>query len=348
MTRVLITGASGNIGTAVARRLNGRTDLEIVGIVRRPPAAVAPYGGVRWHQGDLSEDAADAVLDEAMLGVDAVIHLVWAFQPTRRPHYLSRVGVGGTARVLAAADRARVAHFVHMSSVGAYAPKISDAPVHESYPHTGMPTSQYSKGKAAAERLLDSYERDHPGGMTVTRIRPGIVLQRDASAALTRYGLPAYLPTSVLKHLPLLPLDRRFAVPVVHSGDVADALVRVVDRRVGGAFNIAADQPLTRAIVADVLGAFALQMPAPVLRAAVSGSWRLRVQPLSPGWIDLAFAAPLQDCSRAREELGWRPVTTPRDALLDAVSGITGNVGTDSPALRPQSLAGRLRDVVTS
>lgn len=348
MTRLVITGASGNVGTAVLRRLAGRTDIEVVGVVRRPPPSTPPYGGVRWHRADISEDTADAVLDEAMDGVEAVIHLAWAFQPTRRPQYLRRVGVGGTERVLAAADRAGVRQFVHMSSVGAYGRKISDVPVGESYPHTGMSTSEYSVDKAAAERLLDSYENEHPDGMTVTRIRPGIVLQRDAGAALTRYGLPAYFPTQVLKHLPLLPLDRSFAVPVVHSDDVADALVRVVDRGLGGAFNLAADQPLTRSIVADVLGARALQVPAPVLRAAVSGSWRLHLQPLSPGWIDLAFAAPLQDCTRAHQELGWRPTSNPRDALIDALAGITGNIGTDSPALRSQSLANRLLDAVRS
>lgn len=345
MTRLLITGASGNVGTALLRQLAGRTDVEVSALVRRPPPSTPPYGAVQWHRADISDDAADDVLDAAMAGVDAVVHLAWAFQPTRRPNYLRRVGVDGTARVLAAATRARVSHLVHMSSVGAYAPKIDDTPVTEAYPHTGMRTSEYSVDKAAAERLLDSYEHEHPDGMTLTRIRPGIVLQRDAGAALTRYGLPAYVPTQLLKHLPLLPLDRSFAVPVVHADDVADALVRVLDREAGGAFNLSTDQPLTREIVADVLGSRVLQMPAPVLRAAVSGSWRLHLQSLSPGWIDLAFAAPLQDCRRARDELGWQPTVTTREALIDATVGITGNVGTDSPVLRPQSLGGRLGDV---
>ncbi len=346
--RLLITGASGNIGTALLRRLTGRTDVEIVAVARRAPPPEPPYAGVRWHQVDLGDDAADAVLDEAMSGVDAVVHLVWAFQPTRRPDYLRRVGVGGTARVLAAADRAGVGHLAHVSSVGAYAPKVSDEPVDEAYPHTGMPTSRYSTDKAAAESLLDRYERDHPDGMTITRIRPGIVLQRSAGAALTRYGLPAYFPARLLPYVPLLPLDRRFAVPVVHSDDVADALARVLDQRRGGAFNVAADEPLTRAVVADVLGARAVHVPAPVLRAVVAGSWRLQLQPLSPGWIDLAFAVPRQDCARARDELGWRPGTGPRDALTAAVEGMAGNVGTDSPALRPRSAADRLRALVSS
>ncbi len=342
-SKVLITGASGNIGTALLRRLADRADIDVVGVVRRPPPSEPPYDGVRWHQADLAEDSADAVLDEAMIGVDAVVHLVWAFQPTRRPDYLRRVGVAGTARVLAAASRAGVGHVVHMSSVGAYAPKTGDDPVDESYPHTGMPTSRYSTDKASAEALLDDHEREHPGAMTLTRIRPGIVMQRAAGAALSRYGLPAYFPTWLLPHLPLLPLDRTFAVPVVHSDDVADALVRVLDQRPGGAFNLAAQTPMTRDVVADVLGARAVHVPAPVLRAVVAGSWRLRLQPLSPGWIDLAFAVPMQDSTRAREELGWQPRHSPREALAEAVEGMAANAHTDSPALRPRSVVDRVR-----
>lgn len=348
MTRLLITGASGNIGTALLRRLAGREDVEIIGLARRPPPPEPPYDNVRWHRIDLSEDTSEAALDEAMTGVDAVVHLAWAFQPTRRPDYLTRVGVGGTAAVLAAADRAGVGHFVHMSSVGAYAARTSDVGVDESYPHTGMRSSQYSTDKAAAEDLLDTHARDHPGGMTITRIRPGIVMQRDAGAALDRYGLPAYFPARLLPYVPLLPLDRGFAIPVVHSDDVADALARVLDQRRGGAFNLAADEPLTREIVADVLGARAVHVPAPILRALVAGSWRLGLQPLSPGWIDLAFAVPLQDCTHAHHDLGWRPTADARRTLSDAVEGMAGNAGTSSPALRPRSVLNRLHVLVTA
>lgn len=140
--RVLVTGASGNVGTALLRRFAEQPDPpEVVGVVRRRPTTPAP-GAVAavWHSLDLADPDAAERLEPLMAGVDAVVHLAWGFQPTRDEEYLHRAGVGGTAAVLAAATAAGVDHVVHMSSVGAYSPARDRTPVTEDYPHGGMPT----------------------------------------------------------------------------------------------------------------------------------------------------------------------------------------------------------------
>lgn len=149
--RIAVTGASGNIGTAVRRRL-AADDHELIGLARRPPS---PSGGdpVRWTSVDLTQDAAVSELTEAFRGADAVVHLAWGFQPSHDLAYLESLGVGGTRRVLEAVAAAGVPHLVHVSSVGAYSPKRDDEPVDESWPTEGIPTSRYSVHKAAAERL---------------------------------------------------------------------------------------------------------------------------------------------------------------------------------------------------
>jgi nucleoside-diphosphate-sugar epimerase len=338
--RIVITGASGNIGTALLRRLAGDPAHELVGVVRRPPSAAGPpYDGVEWVPIDLAEPDAEQRLAPVVRGADAVVHLAWGFQPSHRLDYLERLGVGGTAAVIAAAHAAGVRHLVHMSSVGAYAERADRRPVDESWPATGVPTSPYSRHKATAERLLDRYLADHlTDAMTVTRLRPGIVGQRRAGSALLRYGVPALVPSAVLRVLPLLPMDRSLLIPVVHSDDVADAIVRVLERGAAGPFNLAAEPPVTREDLAAVLGARPLHLPAPALRLLASAAWHARLQPVDPGWLDLAFAVPLLDTTRARTELGWTPGHDSRAVLAEVVSGMADADAGTSPPLRRRTV----------
>jgi UDP-glucose 4-epimerase len=346
--RIVITGASGNLGTALLRRLTlDSSPHDLVGVVRRPPVdAGAPYDAVRWVEVDLAERGAREALAPAMAGADAVVHLAWGFQPSHNIDYLDRLGVAGTEAVIEAAATAGVPHLVHLSSLGAYSPGPDDQRVDESWPTEGIDSLAYSKEKVAAERLLDTYERDHPDGMAVTRIRPALVVQRDAGSALLRYGVPAYVPAGLVRLLPLLPVDRSLVIQVVHTDDVADALARVLERRATGAFNLVSEPPLTRDDIAEVLGARPVHLPKQVLRAAADVAWRTRLQPLDPGWLDLAFAVPLMDASRAQRELGWTPRVGAREALAETVAGMAESAGTRSPVLRPRSMLEQLGRLV--
>jgi UDP-glucose 4-epimerase len=341
--RIVITGASGNVGTALLRRLTadgGGTDHELVGICRRPPAPGPPYASVRWTALDLA-DTAPEVLTPLFTGADAVVHLAWGFQPGRDADYLGRLGVDGTRAVVRAAQEAGVPHLVHQSSLGAYSPGPKE-PVDESWPTEGIESLPYSRHKVAAERILDEHERTHPHGTAVARMRPGLVVQRGAGSALLRYAVPPYVPAALLRHVPLLPLDRGFAVPLVHANDVADAIARVLEQRATGAFNLAADPPITRAVIARVLGARPVHLPDAALRAVADVAWRLRLQPLDPGWLALAAAVPLLDTGRARRELGWSPAVPADEALREVVAGMADRAATASPALRSRSARAEL------
>src|SRR5688500_20192876 len=94
---VAVTGASGNLGTALLRRLTAPDSgvAEVRGLARRRPADTAPYDRVRWHLADLGEPAAEREIAEFVDGADALVHLAWALQPGRRPDDLHRVNVDG-------------------------------------------------------------------------------------------------------------------------------------------------------------------------------------------------------------------------------------------------------------
>jgi nucleoside-diphosphate-sugar epimerase len=232
-----------------------------------------------------------------------------------------------------------------MSSVGANSPRSDDARVDESWPTDGVPSSPYSRHKAAAERLLDAHEREHPRRI-VTRLRPGIVGQRSAGSALLRYGLPAVLPAAVLGHVPVLPLDKRLVIPVVHADDVADAIARALDGRVPGPFNLAAGPGITTGTIAGVLGARAVHVPAPLVRAVMSLTWHAHLQQVDPGWLDLGFAVPLMDTSRAELELGWQARVDAVTVLTETIEGMRDAVSDRSPVLRPRTVRDQVRQLL--
>lgn len=347
--KIAVTGATGNVGTRVVDRLRADAGVEqVVGIASRlpelpgapdPPAAAA--GGatpVTWQAIDLGTDTAPAALAAALDGIDAVIHLAWLLQPSRRPALMERVNLGGTRKVLAAALAAGVGAVVHASSLGAYSEGPQDRAVDESWPTGGLHTSTYSRQKAAAERLLDEVEAQHPE-LRVVRIRPALVLQAAAGAEQGRYFLGRVLSRLIPSPaaLPVVPLPGRLHLQVVHTEDIADLFVRAaLDPAARGAYNGAADPVLDPAALAGALHARRVPVPAAVLRGVVDLSWRLGLQPTDPGWVDLGLLAPTMDSGRARRELGWTPSHDARDVLREALEGAASGAGADTPPLRPR------------
>ncbi|MDF2492936.1 MAG: epimerase [Microbacterium sp.] len=244
--RIVVVGATGNIGTALLRRLHAAEGVDIVGVARREPAPVAPYAGVEWATVDIGRPDAAPALTEVFRGADAVVHLAWALQPNHDETAMRATNVAGTARVLTAVAAASVPHLVVSSSVGAYSFGPKGERVDESWPTGGIATSQYSRQKAANERALDRFEAQHPG-VLVTRVRPGLVFQASAGAEQRRLFLGRLIPVEVLQwwRPPVLPFPSLGIFQAVHADDLADAFWRIIDRRVGGGFNIAAE-PVSR------------------------------------------------------------------------------------------------------
>ena len=100
----------------------------------------------------------------------------------------------GSARVFRAAADAGVASLVYASSVGAYSPGPKDRRVDESWPANGITSSFYSRHKAAVEKLLDRFEREHPQ-VRVVRLRPGLIFKREAASGIRRLFAGPFLPS---------------------------------------------------------------------------------------------------------------------------------------------------------
>ena len=272
--RVVVVGATGNVGTSVVRALVADPAVaSVVGVARRAPATWPASPKVTWRSADIVTDALAPVFE----GADVVVHLGWLIQPSRDEAVTHAVNVDGSARVFAAAAQAGVDALVYASSVGAYSSGPKDRAVDETWATDGVQTSFYSRHKVQVERGLDRFERAHPD-VRVVRLRPGLIFKREAAlgdpppTSLGRCCRRRSCVGSSSRSCPTFP-GLRFQA--VHADDVADAYRLAVVRDVAGAFNVAADPVLDPAwCSADLLGARPLRVAPNVLRALADVTWK--------------------------------------------------------------------------
>jgi UDP-glucose 4-epimerase len=342
--RIVVVGASGNAGTSVLRALSRDPAVDsILGIARRLPELYEPK--TEWAQADVSRDE----LTPLFRGADAVIDLAWLIQPGRDLATLRATNVEGNARVFQAVAAAGVPALVYASSVGAYSPGPKDRRVDESWPTGGIESSFYARHKAEVERILDRYEREHPS-VRVVRLRPSLIFKREAASGIRRLFAGPFLPSPLVRRglIPIVPRTPRLCFQAVHSYDVGDAyrLAALSDAR--GAFNITAEPVIDSAVLAELLGARAVPIPAGALRAGAGVSYKLRLQPTEPGWVDMALAVPLMDATRARTELGWEPLRDSKESFMELLDGIRERAGVETPPLAPDSGGPlRVRELLT-
>ena len=198
---IAITGATGFVGRRTVDRLSsGGHRLKLLA---RRPEVLGHVTGAEVIAGDLNELAA---LDQLVSDVDAVIHIAGAIQAPNRQAY-DVVNVTGTANVAEAAARARVRRFVHLSSMAAREPGLSD----------------YGASKLAGEAALQG----HAGEISWVALRPPAVYGPGDKATLP-------LIQQFLNRHAFLPGTAQGRASLVHVDDLADALIAMAS----------SDQPL--------------------------------------------------------------------------------------------------------
>ncbi|MFJ2100609.1 NAD-dependent epimerase/dehydratase family protein [Streptomyces anulatus] len=332
--RVVVTGATGNVGTSVVRALAADPDVgSVLGLARRKPTLQIPK--VEWDTVDLSRGDSGDRLAGLLHGAYAVVHLAWRFQPTHDPVVTWRTNVLGSQRVFEAVARSGVPALVHASSVGAYSPGPKDEPgVDEQWPTHGWPDAAYCREKAYLERVLDTFELRHPS-IRVVRMRPGFLFKETAAPEQRRIFAGRYAPGPLLRPdlLPFVPDLEGLRFQVLHTDDAADAYRLAVLRDVRGSFNLAADPVIDARRLAGLLDARIVRIPRALVRSALSAAWRARAVPASPHLFDAVLRLPVLDSGRARDVLDWQPTRTAEDALSAFLRGARTGQGEDTAPL---------------
>jgi nucleoside-diphosphate-sugar epimerase len=319
---VAVTGPTGTFGFGLMPLLQADDRIEkVVGIARRPfDPTVHGWSKMEYRQGDVRD--VDA-LAEAFAGADVVVHLAFLIISGRRDT-TQAINVEGTLNAFRAAAAVGARRFVYASSIAAYGfHRDNPVGITEEWPTRPAGRLFYAQEKAEVEQLLTAEAARHPD-TDLYLLRPPIVLgphavgaKADLPEPLRRLGrrvlgrdgrLPVPLPVLV----PELP------VQLIHQDDVGSALLQcVVGAGPPGAYNIAADDLMTVAEVVRELGLFVIPLPAGPAHGLARALARLPALPTVAGWVEAASHPAVMDTTRAKNELGWTPRHSAREALRE-------------------------------
>ena len=343
--RVVVTGASGNIGTSLVRALSEAPEVgTVVGIARRRPQWTVE--GLEWVTTDLGTDEE---LDDVLTGADVVVHLAWLFQPARNPLTTWETNVLGSTRVFEAVARVGVPALVYSSSVGAYSPAPKDRFVRESWPTHGWPTAAYTREKAYLERVLDGFEARHEH-VRVVRMRPAFLFKTESASEQRRLFAGPLFPGTLARPalIPVVPDVPGLRVQAVHTDDAATAFrLAALNDDAGGAYNLAADPVVDAGLLSELLDARVVRLPAWALRGPLSAAWRLHLAPADPDLFDAVLRMPLMDATRARTELGWTPTHDAAETVAEFLAGLRHGTGGPTPPLTADLPGGRAQELAT-
>ena len=303
MTRVLITGGGGFLGSHVAQALAARDDVELV------VSADVRTGTARPGILDVVLDVQDAAAIAPLLRehrIDTVVHLAAIVNPGRDVDREYRVDVDGSANVLAACVATGVRRIVVSSSGAAYG-YHADNPewIDEDQPLRGNDAFPYSRHKRLVEEMLAEHRATHPDLEQVV-FRIGTILGPSVRNQITALW-------DGRRILRIAGSDSPFVF--VWVDDVAAAMVRAATDGPAGVFNVAGDGRMTVPEIAERLGRRQLVLPAGVLAAALRIGRMLRLTEHGPEKVPFLRYRPVLANTRLKEEFGFVPTRTTREAF---------------------------------
>jgi nucleoside-diphosphate-sugar epimerase len=333
---VLVTGATGFVGSHVAEALARRGDR--VRALTRPGAdtTLLESLGVEILRGDLTD--ADT-LKQAVDGVDVVVHCAAKVGDWGPVDEYRKVNVEGLRALLDACLGKPLQRFVHISTLGVYEARHHYA-TDETEPLPDKHIDGYTQSKVEAERLALQYHRKQH--VPVTILRPGFVYgPRD------RTMLPRLVDR--LKERSVIYIARgRYALNTTFVGNLVDAVLLAIDNpvAVGEVFNITDGEFVSKRkffeTVADGLGMKRPRgfPPVPVWLARIMANWRENVfrkknKPYPPRitQAQLKFAGLNLDFSiaKARTKLGYTPRVLFDEGMKQALQWYTTHQQQRSP-----------------
>jgi UDP-glucose 4-epimerase len=304
--RVAITGASGYLGEALARRCV-TAGAEVLGLDIREPGPDWPSGATFERQDVTADSLAERL---ASFSPEVLVHLAWVFDPTHDSVLERDVDMGGTENAFRSAIAAGTRRIVYPSSTTAYGidPERrrimteDDAPLaHAAYP--------YAYYKAKVEEWLTGFVAAHPDVEYVV-LRPCIVIGPRARNIVTTVA-EGPMMVRVAGHDP--------PVQFLHEADAEEVFWLAITEAPPGTYNVTGNGVMRYSEVCRAAGRTPVPIPAAVIYPLVAAGWALRLLPYPSGLLDFIRYPWVAENDRLVNELGYEPRYTTREAFASYV-----------------------------
>jgi dihydroflavonol-4-reductase len=314
--KVLVTGATGRVGNAVAHALHARGD-EVVALVRDPAKAGALLpDGVELARGDVTDPAS---IKAAVDGCELVFNAMGLpEQWVKDESVFERVNARGAEAVVKAAREAGVRRVVQTSTIDVFAKDASGRLV-ETNVDPNPKNTAYERSKQLAEKLVLAAR----GDMELVLVNPSAVygpgpgsvsLEKQLMEPVARGLLPALTPGGM---------------GVVHARGVAAGQLLAAEKGRDGERYILSDRHVTLKELARTVvrvahkGRVPPVLPVPMARVSAGVgealAKRFGITPLvSKGQLKFLLWNAAPDSTKAQEELGWEP-TPLEDGIREAL-----------------------------
>lgn len=311
MSRILVTGATGFVGSHIAERLKG-LGHQVVTVARASSSVgFLEKLGVELVRGDLTDPT---VVSQAMKGVDAVVNAAAKVGDWGPVEDYRQVNVGSLALLLEQA-RKQKPRFVHISSLGVYEARDHDQ-TDETTPIPDHHMDGYTQTKVEAEKLALGYFKTY--GVPVVVLRPGFVYGPRDRTVLPR--LMQSLRDGIVRYIG----SKEKAMNTIYVGNLVDAVMLALEKpqAVGNVYNLTDDELVTKQRFMETIAEHAA-VPKPtktvpmgvakVLAATLESVAKLRGKKEAPRLtrarikflgLNLSFS-----CAKAKRELGYQPHT---------------------------------------
>lgn len=301
--RVLVTGASGYLGSKLMRALAEEDGVALaVATDVRLPEEQGGSGSVLWEACDVRDAARiDGLLER--YAVDTVVHLASIVTPPpgSTPELAYQVDVEGTRNVLNAC-LGRGVHKLIVTTSGAAYGYHRDNPewLDEEDAIRGHERFAYARHKRLVEEMLAQARGDHPELVQLV-FRPGTILGKGVANQIT-----ALFEKPVLLGVEGSPCPFVF----VWDEDVVACVLKGIREPEGGIYNLAGDGALPMRELARRMGKPYLPLPAWLLTLALGALRTLGLTRYGPEQVDFLRYRPVLANRRLKEGFGYTPRKT--------------------------------------